>query len=147
MLRPLILVVDDDKDVRDVIVLGLEMAGFAVACAPDCEHARTVIEGQRIGAALVDMRLTGEGGTEFARALGVARIPVLLMTGDLSLQAIDGLPILFKPFRLAELGERVHAIVREAASTPRQGPFNRTSESIHRGSATSRSMIRNWSVH
>jgi two-component system phosphate regulon response regulator OmpR len=126
MLSSRILVVDDDKDVRDVIVQGLEMAGFSVAWAPDCEHARAVIKGQRIDAALIDMRLPGESGIELARALRATRIPVLLVTGDQSLEPVDGLPILFKPFRLAELGERVHAIVKEATRTPIQRPFGRT---------------------
>jgi two-component system phosphate regulon response regulator PhoB len=125
MLKPRILVVDDDGDVRDVIALGLEMAGFTVVSAPDCERARAVIEGQRVDAALVDIRLPGEGGIELARALS-ATIPVLLMTGYRGLEPIDGLPILFKPFRLAELGERVHAIVKEATRTPLQGSFGRT---------------------
>jgi DNA-binding response OmpR family regulator len=114
MLRPRILVVDDDDAVRDVIVLGLEMAGFAVAFAPDCERARAVIERQRVNAALIDVGLPGKSGIALARALSATRIPVLLMTGDRGLEPIDGLPILFKPFRLAELDERVHAIVKEA---------------------------------
>ena len=136
MLRPRILVVDDDEDVRDVIVLSLEMAGFAVACASDCEHARAVIEGQRIDAALVDIRLPGESGLELARALRATRIPVLLVTGDQTLEPTDGLPILFKPFRLAELGERVHAIVKERAGTRSHSGLNQTFGTQARSSAT-----------
>jgi hypothetical protein len=59
---------------------------------------------------------------ELARALSAMRIPVLLMSGDHSSEPIDGLPFLFKPFRLAELDERVQAIVAEATTTLFQGP-------------------------
>jgi two-component system OmpR family response regulator len=57
--RPCVLVVDDEKDVREFLETMLSDAGFAVASAGDGAVALEIIERQAVDLAVVDLRLPG----------------------------------------------------------------------------------------
>jgi two-component system, OmpR family, response regulator len=57
--RPCVLVVDDEKDVRQLLETMLSDAGFAVASAGDGAVALEIIERQAVDLAVVDLRLPG----------------------------------------------------------------------------------------
>jgi two-component system OmpR family response regulator len=57
--RPCVLVVDDEKDVRQLLETMLSEAGFAVASAGDGAVALEIIERQAVDLAVVDLRLPG----------------------------------------------------------------------------------------
>jgi DNA-binding response OmpR family regulator len=75
--RPRVLVVDDEKDVRELVETILTDAGFAVASAGDGAVALEIMERQAVDLAVVDMRLPGSlDGLETVRRAR-ARHPAL----------------------------------------------------------------------
>jgi two-component system OmpR family response regulator len=103
-----ILVVDDDSNVRDVLVAMLEESGFA-ALPADCGAAmRDVLArpGSAIDAVVLDCMMPGEPGTELAVYAKKLNLPVVMISGNpaaMEFAAENGLQLLNKPFRSAEL--------------------------------------------
>ena len=121
-----ILVVDDERAVRESLQRALELEGYHVELAADGESALAVIaERARSPAALIlDVLMPGIDGLEVCRRLRGAgnSVPVLMLTArseedsrvaGLDAGADDYLP---KPFALAELLARLRALLRRAGS-------------------------------
>lgn len=92
MSARLLLVVEDDHDVREALTEVLRDAGYAVSWAPDGREAmRALRGGLRPAAILLDLMMPGMDGFEFRAAQrsdpALAAIPVILLTAD---RAIDG---------------------------------------------------------
>jgi DNA-binding NtrC family response regulator len=108
LLAKHILVVDDDSNVRDVLVALLEENGF-LATPADCGAAMRDIltrPGTAIDAVVLDCMMPGEPGTELALHAKELKLPVIMISGDLDaihFAAENGLQLLEKPFRSAEL--------------------------------------------
>jgi CheY-like chemotaxis protein len=107
---PTILLVDDDRDIRDVTHALLESLGYAVIAVPHPAAALDIAAGSApIDLVVTDVQMPGMNGFELARAIGRLRprIPVVYATGYGG--AIAGNdnrppgPILAKPYRLATL--------------------------------------------
>ncbi len=117
-----ILVVDDDRSVRDALRRGLTLAGYEVECAADGEEALEAAEGGRPEAIVLDVGLPGMDGLGVSRALRARgdRVPVLMLTArDAVADRIDGLDAgaddyVVKPFDLGELKARLRALLRRA---------------------------------
>lgn len=118
--RPLALVVDDDRHVREVLTLGLMIQGFDVCQAEDGTHAIEACKqhGGRIVIALVDKRMPEPNGIKTIQALR-AMAPQMrcwLMTadgdiftaGELSQMGAEG--FLRKPFALAEVADAIRGM-------------------------------------
>ena len=109
--RQTILVVDDEAEVRDSTALLLETLDYAVLEAQDAKSAIAVLEQNRaVDLLLTDMVLTGGvSGTELARQALAARpaLKVLLTTGRPELVEGQDFTIIEKPFRMAELAEKI----------------------------------------
>jgi two-component system response regulator MprA len=120
-----ILVVDDERAVRESLRRALELEGYDVELAEDGEQAL-----ERLGrvspvdAAVLDVLMPGIDGLEVCRRLRAAgnAVPVLMLTAraeidsrvaGLDAGADDYLP---KPFALAELLARLRALLRRAAN-------------------------------
>ncbi len=116
-----ILVVDDERAVRDSLRRALELEGYRVELAEDGEQAlrRLALEPQP-DAVILDILMPGADGLEVCRRLRRAgnEIPVLMLTAraeidsrvaGLDAGADDYLP---KPFALAELLARLRALLR-----------------------------------
>jgi CheY-like chemotaxis protein len=85
--RHLVLIVDDDPDVRDLYVETLREIGHGVKEAPDGEEAiRMLTDGEVPCVILTDVRMPRMDGFELSRALGkdpeLSALPVVLITGD-----------------------------------------------------------------
>lgn len=85
MSGPLILVVEDDRDVRDAVIDVLRDAGYGVVWAGDGEQAIQLLRtGVRPAAILLDLMMPGMDGfqfrTEQQRDPAVAGIPVILLS-------------------------------------------------------------------
>ncbi len=107
-----ILVVEDDGSVRDLIVEFLSGQGHDVAAAASAAEARNAIAARSIELVIADCVLYGEQGEAFAQHATGLGIPAILMTGDATRHGtVKGqvLPVLWKPFRLAELNRLVTA--------------------------------------
>jgi two-component system response regulator MprA len=119
-----ILVVDDERAVRESLQRALELEGYQVDLAADGEEALARIEGVPADALILDVLMPGIDGLEVCRRLRAAAnpIPVLMLTAraeidsrvaGLDAGADDYLP---KPFALAELLARLRALMRRAGA-------------------------------
>lgn len=108
----LILVIDDDIDVRLVLVELLQSLGYQVIEASDGAAAVAAMA-RNPDLAIVDCELAGENGTEVAGRLldGRPEMPIVFATGYSEPRSTDprlrAAPFLRKPFRIAELAHTV----------------------------------------
>jgi two-component system phosphate regulon response regulator OmpR len=119
--QPHILVIDDDKRLRDLIGRYLAEQGYRVTTAIDAADARAKLAGIRFDLLVVDIMMPGESGLELASSLRESSlVPILLLTamGE-SGDRIAGLETgaddyLVKPFEPRELVLRISAILKRA---------------------------------
>jgi len=82
---PLILVVDDDADTRDLVDMLLERAGYDRAVAASGEEAVQLLEQKTPALIVLDLNMPGMDGWSVAALVRkherTARIPILVMTG------------------------------------------------------------------
>jgi DNA-binding response OmpR family regulator len=119
--RPLVLVADDDPDIRELVAFRLERAGYDVVKAADGEEALRVAGELRPDLAVLDVmmpKLTGYDVTSRIREdEAMSRMPVILLTARA--QEVDVTrgfeagadDYLKKPFSPQELRARVQAIL------------------------------------
>lgn len=107
----MILVVDDDEDVRTVIRKAVQELGYVVAEAPDGPSALAAIDEAKPSLVILDYMMPGMDGTEVAREIAARdpELPIIFSTGHGALRALrnaagEDVSILEKPFALAELG-------------------------------------------
>ena len=118
--RPKVLVVDDDRAVRESLRRSLEFNGYAVACAADGAEAIAALPQLAPDVVVMDVMMPRLDGLEATRALRIAgnRVPVLVLTArDAVGDRVEGLDAgaddyLTKPFALAELLARLRALLR-----------------------------------
>jgi CheY-like chemotaxis protein len=111
----LVLVVDDDADVRDLYVETLREIGHGVKGAPNGEEAiRILTDGEVPCVILTDVRMPRMDGFELARALSkdpeLSTLPVVLITGDRLLSYTT--PARDKPMSPEELDSLVQGSCR-----------------------------------
>jgi two-component system phosphate regulon response regulator OmpR len=134
---PHLLVVDDDRRIRDLLSRFLSSEGYRVSTAETAADARAKLNGLRFDLLILDVMMPGESGFDFAKALrGSSNVPILMLTArDAAESRIKGLELgaddyLSKPFEPRELSLRIASILkraRPAAPPPvesiRFGPF------------------------
>ncbi|KAA1424589.1 response regulator transcription factor [Mumia zhuanghuii] len=121
-----ILVVDDDRAVRDSLRRSLEFNGYAVDVASDGAEALARVPMIKPDAIVMDVMMPRLDGLDATRALRSAGndVPILVLTAkDAVDERVDGLDAgaddyLTKPFALAELLARLRALLRRAAQAP-----------------------------
>ena len=121
-----ILIVEDEKPIRDMIAFGLRRAGFDVREAEDCSKARASIAHHPPDLLLVDWMLPDQSGLELTRAIKRNRdtedVPIIMLTARADEQdKVAGLEggaddYVTKPFSPRELLARINAVLRR--STP-----------------------------
>lgn len=119
-----ILVVEDEKDIRDLVRYNLEAEGFAVVEASDGEIGLSLAARERPALLVLDLMLPGLPGLEVCRLLrtkeATQRLPILILTARASeVDKILGLEMgaddyVTKPFSPRELVARVKAVLRRA---------------------------------
>jgi excisionase family DNA binding protein len=84
---PLVLVVDDDPQVREVVRVNLEIEGYAVAEAGDAEEGLKAVEADAPDLILLDVMMPQVDGWEMLRRVqerhGIGSIPVVMFSGQL----------------------------------------------------------------
>jgi len=122
--RPRVLVVDDDKAVRESLRRSLEFNGYAVSLASDGAEAlaglSTPVAGATPDVVIMDVMMPRLDGIEATRALRSAGndVPILVLTArDAVGDRVEGLDAgaddyLTKPFALQELLARLRALLR-----------------------------------
>jgi two-component system, OmpR family, response regulator MprA len=117
-----ILVVDDDRSLRDALRRALTLAGYDIELAESGQEGLTRIAASEPDAVVLDVGMPGIDGLDLCRRLRSAgnRVPVLMLTARESVEdRIDGLDAgaddyLAKPFDVGELKARLRALLRRA---------------------------------
>ena len=134
---PHLLVVDDDRRIRDLLSRFLAGEGFRVTTADNAADARAKLAGLSFDLIILDVMMPGETGFEFAKSLrGTSDVPILMLTArDAAESRIEGLSLgaddyLSKPFEPRELSLRIANILKRAqppapppVESVRFGPF------------------------
>lgn len=133
-----ILVVEDERDVADLIRFNLERSGYEVLTAHDGLRGQELALTENPNLIILDLMLPGKDGysvfKELRRDSRTAQTPVLMLTARAQTEdRIKGLEAgaddyLTKPFSPKELVLRINAIVRRTDSNPgnttlKAGPF------------------------
>lgn len=116
-----IVVVEDEKNIAEVVEMYLERAGFRTRWAPDLATARRWLDDPAVSCWILDLTLPDGDGVDFFRELRQrTQTPVLMVTArgeesdrilGLELGADDYVP---KPFSPRELVARVKGVLRRA---------------------------------
>ena len=135
---PHLLVVDDDRRIRDLLSRFLASEGYRVSTADTATDARAKLKHLSFDLLVLDVMMPGENGFDFAKSLRTeSTVPILMLTArDAAESRIKGLEMgaddyLSKPFEPRELSLRIANILRRAlppapAAAPEQvgfGPF------------------------
>ncbi|MET0657365.1 MAG: phosphate regulon transcriptional regulator PhoB [Steroidobacteraceae bacterium] len=121
-----ILIVEDERPIREMIAFGLRRHGFEVREAVDVTSARASIADRRPDLVLVDWMLPDMSGLELTRALkrdkDTQELPIILLTARAEEQdkvlGLDGGAddYVTKPFSPRELLARINAVLRRTPS-------------------------------
>ncbi len=117
--RPRLLIVDDEKGIREMLLEYFGQQGFDLAEAADAVEARAIVPAFRPDLVLLDLNMPGENGLSLARWLretspaGIIMLTAAAETVDrvvgLEIGADDYVP---KPFDLRELLARTRSVLR-----------------------------------
>jgi DNA-binding response OmpR family regulator len=122
-----VLVVDDDRDTRDLLQAALEQRGFTVVLTSSGKRALTLARQERPDLILLDLKLPGLDGYEVLQRLkGVPEtsdIPVVIITGSLTddelkqqkLLSLGAARFMTKPFAVDELVYEIGVLVTNRA--------------------------------
>ncbi len=119
-----ILIVEDEKAIRDMIKFSFFNSQFILTEAEDVNQARDLIANKRPDLILLDWMLPGKSGLDFAKELRAdkktADIPIIMLTARYEERdKINGLTAgvddyVVKPFSPKELIARIHAVLRRS---------------------------------
>jgi len=116
-----VLVVEDEIDVRDLLILHLKREGYEVTAFEDSEKALAACARQSFDLFILDWMLPGMSGLDLCKALRSklhVKAPILMLTARAdTMDKVLGLEIgaddyLTKPFEIREFVARVRALLR-----------------------------------
>jgi two-component system OmpR family response regulator len=124
-----ILVVDDHREIRDLLAKYLAKHGLRISVAESAARARRILETSAIDLVVLDIMMPGEDGLSLCRHLrATTTLPVIMLTAMAEdTDRVIGLEIgaddyVVKPFNPRELLARIRAVLRRANSLPHQRP-------------------------
>jgi DNA-binding response OmpR family regulator len=130
-VAPHVLALDDDPDVRNVLVQYLSEQDLRITAVGSGREMLQVIEDEPVDLLMIDLRLSGEDGLTLARRVrATSAIPIMILSGKAEeADRVMGLELaaddyVTKPFSLRELLARIRAVLRRSqqieASAPRE---------------------------
>src|SRR6266540_4508908 len=129
-MRRKILLVEDDRTLRQALTFNLSREGYEVLTAADGETALGTARAQRLDLVLLDVMLPGMSGIEVLRALrrdGVSTPVIILSAKGDEIDRVVGLKVgaddyVPKPFSRPELLARVEAVLRRNRRSTSEDP-------------------------
>ncbi|MBE5995751.1 MAG: response regulator transcription factor [Lachnospiraceae bacterium] len=118
-----ILIVEDEKPIRNLIRISLKNAGYFCDTAEDGSEAADKIDENRYDLILLDVMLPGIDGFELMEYIRPLEIPVIFLTAKNAVNdRVKGLKMgaedyIVKPFEIAELLARVEVVLRRYKKT------------------------------
>ena len=121
-----LLVVEDEQDIRDLLIFNLQKEGFKVESADNGDSALSLIRKNNFDLVLLDLMLPGIGGFDLTRILKndkkTSEIPILMLTakGEES-DIVKGLELgaddyMTKPFSIKVLLARINKILTKSSN-------------------------------
>jgi len=119
-----ILIVEDERDLAELVAFNLEREGFKTAIATDGARAMEIVQERAPDLIILDLMLPGMMGTDICKTLkkdsATARIPVIMLTakGE-EIDRVVGFEVgaddyVVKPFSTRELLLRIKAVLRRS---------------------------------
>lgn len=128
-ITPKILVVEDNREMRELVSKALRKEGYRVSLAGDGKEMNRALDNERVDLIILDVMLPGDDGLTLCRDLRTkATTPVIIISAKgeeldrvlgLKMGADDYLP---KPFSTLELIARVQAVLRRIDREPAAAP-------------------------
>ncbi len=125
--QPHIIVVDDHRDIRDLVGKYLSQHGYRVSVADSGPSLRKMLQAASPDLIILDIMMPGEDGLAVCRQIRAThQLPIIFLTAMAEdTDRIIGLELgaddyLVKPFNPRELLARVRAVLRRATSLPQQ---------------------------
>jgi len=122
---PHLLLVDDDRRIRDLLSRFLCGEGYRVTTAASASDARARLNGLHFDLLILDVMMPGENGFDLARSIRQSSsVPIVMLTARHEAEArIEGLQIgaddyVAKPFEPRELALRIGNILKRTAPPP-----------------------------
>jgi len=117
---PLVLVVDDDDDIRDILAYGIEASGCRCLTAESAESALRVLQSEPVEVVISDVQMKGMSGLDLCRQIkDHFDADVIIITGLVNNFAYEEIiaqgasDFIEKPIRLAEIVARLKRVLRE----------------------------------
>lgn len=127
-MKDKVIVVDDEKDLLDLVSYNLKKEGFEVTTSTNGEEALSLVRRQLFDLIILDLMLPGIQGIDFCKIIkeseSTASIPIIMLTAKSEeLDKILGLEsgaddYITKPFSTRELVARVRAVLRRSRNIP-----------------------------
>ena len=143
-----ILVVDDEKEIADLVELYLKAENYQVYKCYTSEQALEIVDSQALDLAILDVMLPGISGFEICRHIREKHTyPVIMLTArEQEIDKITGLTLgaddyVTKPFRPLELVARVKAQLRRFTH------YNKTGEERESDTVTVSGLVLNRETH
>ena len=128
--KPHILVVEDNCNIRELVVRYLVEHGLQTSAAGNGQEMRVVLERQAINLIVLDLMLPGVDGLTLCREVrSHSTVPIIMLTAmDAHTDRVVGLEMgaddyLTKPFDPGELLARIRAVLRRTSNQGRSGRF------------------------
>jgi DNA-binding NtrC family response regulator len=118
-----LLIVDDERDLREMISNWLELEGFEIHSAGGGTEAFALFERHRIDAVISDIRMPEGDGVELLKQIRRRHsgIPVVMISGfsdftNEQLESFGADCVLTKPFPMSDLSDVVHRLTAAGAA-------------------------------
>ncbi len=126
MNQPVVLIVEDDTDLRDALCATVGLAGFSAACAADGEQALRLVSERNISLVVSDVQMDGMDGHTLLHKLKstTPELPVVLMTAYGTIEkAVESMragaaDYMVKPFDAEVLVEMIRRYLPDTDSDP-----------------------------
>lgn len=137
VMKKKIFVIDDEKDIQDILKINLEKEGYEVFTCSSAEESNRLLEkGLRPDLMILDIMMQGMDGFEYCKSLrnsaAYRSIPIIFLSAKtdefdrvLGLE-LGGDDYLGKPFSIKEIKSRIKAVLRRAGAGVEEKPAGKS---------------------